>query len=63
MRRLVAGTVAKQVAKEAEKAIAPFQYALSTKAGCECITHIMQTLTDQDGEATWCQWLGSGHTI
>ena len=52
MRRLVARTMAKQVSSEVEKATAPFQYALSTKAGCECVAHIMQTLTDQDAEAT-----------
>ena len=52
MRRLVARTISKQVAKEAEQATAPFQYALSTKAGCECVAHIIQTMTDQDGEAT-----------
>ena len=32
MRRLVARTMAKQVAKKAEEATAPFQYALTTKA-------------------------------
>ena len=52
LRRLVARTMAKQVSSEVEKATAPFQYALSTKAGCECVAHIMQTLTDQDAEAT-----------
>ena len=30
----------------------PFQCALSTKAGCECVAHILQTLTDLDPEAT-----------
>ena len=48
VRRLVAKTLSKQVAKKAEKATAPFQCALSTKAGCECVTHILQALTDQD---------------
>ena len=43
MRRLVARTMAKQVAKKAEEATAPFQYALTTKAGCECVT-----ITDLD---------------
>ena len=52
IRRLVARTMAKQVAKKAEKATAPFQYALSTKAGCECIAHILQALTDRDANAT-----------
>ena len=52
LRRFVARTIAKQVAKEAEQATAPFQYTLSTKAGCECVAHIIQTMTDQDAEAT-----------
>ena len=43
--------MAKQVAKKAEKATAPFQYALSTRAGCECVAHIVQALTDQDVNA------------
>ena len=36
-RRLVARTLAQQFAKKAETATAPFQYALSTRAGCECV--------------------------
>ena len=52
VRRLVARTMAKQVAKQVEKATTPFQYALSTKAGCECIAHILQSCTDTDSDAT-----------
>ena len=52
MRRLVARTMAKQVAKKAEEATAPFQYALTTKAGCECVAHVLQTITDLDNRAT-----------
>ena len=52
VRRLVARTMAKQVAKKAEKATAPFQYALSTRAGCECVAHMVQALTDQDVNAS-----------
>ena len=52
IRRLVARTMAKQVSKQAEVATAPFQYALSTKAGCECVAHILQCATDVDPEAT-----------
>ena len=52
LRRLVARTIAKQVSKQVEAATAPFQYALSTKAGCECVAHILQTSTDLDPEAT-----------
>ena len=35
IRRLVARTMAQQLQKAVEVATAPFQYALSTKAGCE----------------------------
>ena len=52
VRRLVARTMAKQVSKQVEAATAPFQYALSTKAGCECVAHILQCVTDEDPEAT-----------
>ena len=52
VRRLVARTIAKQFAKRAEVATAPFQCGLSTKAGCECVAHIVQALTDQDANAT-----------
>ena len=42
-RRIVARTMAQQVAEAAEAATAPFQYALRTHAGTECVSHIMQT--------------------
>ena len=48
--RLVAKTMVKEVAKKVEKATAPFQYA--SKAGCECIVHILQALTDLDANTT-----------
>ena len=51
-RRLVARTIAKQISKRVEAATAPFQYALKTKAGCESVAHVLQTLTDLDPEAT-----------
>ena len=59
-RRLVARTIAKQVAEKVEAATAPFQHALSTKAGCECVAHILQTLTDLDPETTIVDRLGGG---
>ena len=31
---------------------APFQCALRTRAGCECASHVLQTLTDLDPTAT-----------
>ena len=51
-RRLVARTVAQQMGPAVEKATAPFQYALSTRAGCECIGHALQFLTQRDPSAT-----------
>ena len=52
LRRLVGRTMAKQVTKEVEAATSPFQYALSTRSGCECVTHVLQTLTELDEDAT-----------
>ena len=51
-RRVVARTMAQQVAEAAEEATAPFQYALQTRAGTECVSHIMQSLTDLDPRTT-----------
>ena len=51
LRRLVARTMAKQMAR-VEAATAPFQCALTTKVGCESVAHILQSLTDQDERAT-----------
>ena len=44
IRRVVARTVAQQVSSDVEKATAPCQYALSTRAGCECVSHVVQAL-------------------
>ena len=52
LRRLIARTIAKQVSSAVESATSPFQFALSTKAGCECVAHIIQSLTDTDAETT-----------
>ena len=43
---------AQQLGKAVEAATAPHQHALSTKAGCECIAHILQGLTGLDDRAT-----------
>ena len=43
IRRLVSRTIAQQIRT---KVTAPFQYALSTRAGCECIAHAIQAMTD-----------------
>ena len=49
---MVARTLAKQISKQVEEATAPFQCAFSTKAGCECVAHILQSLTDLGPEVT-----------
>ena len=51
-RRLVARTIARQFAEQVEVATHPFQYALSTRAGTECVAHIVQALTSFDERAT-----------
>ena len=38
--------------RSCEIATAPFQHALRTRAGCECVSHVLQTLTDLDELAT-----------
>ena len=57
LRRLVSRTVAHQI-QQVERATAPFQYALSTGAGCECIG--LQVLTDQDPQSTVLSVDGNG---
>ena len=52
VRRLVAKTIAQQIRAPVEVATAPFQHALSTRAGCECVAHALQALTDTDPRAT-----------
>ena len=37
LRRLIARTIAQQMGEAVKAATAPFQYALSTRAGCECV--------------------------
>ena len=51
-RRLIARTMAKQLGDAVMAATSPHQYALSTRAGCECIAHALQGLTELDPGAT-----------
>ena len=55
--KMVAWTLAKQISKQVEKA----KYALSTKAGCECVAHILPSLTDLRLEVTITSvgWVGA----
>ena len=52
VRRLVARSVAQQIAPAVQEATSPFEYALTTKAGGECVAHAIQSLTDLDSRAT-----------
>ena len=51
-RRGVARTLAQQSADAFEAACAPFQYALSTRAGTDCVARIVRALTELDQRAT-----------
>ena len=51
-RRLVAKTCAQLCATAFEQACVPFQYALSTRAGTECMAHGLKALTEADPLAT-----------
>ena len=51
-RRLVAKTLARQFGAAVEATCAPFQFALSTRAGVDCVGHAVRVATDQNTEAT-----------
>ena len=51
LRRVVAKTIAQQIGDQVEKSTVPFQFALKTKAGSECVAHTLRTLSELD-EAT-----------
>ena len=42
VRKLVARTMSQQLMESLQGAIAPYQYAMSTKSGCECLAHALQ---------------------
>ena len=50
--RLVATTMAQQLAPTVERATSPFQCALTTRTGGECIAHALQAFTDLDDRTT-----------
>ena len=52
IRRFTAKTNAQQLESAVNVGTAPFQYALSTRAGCECIAHALQVLTELDPDST-----------
>ena len=51
-RRVVARTIAQQFTPLAGAATHPFQHALSSRAGTECVAHIVQTLSELDPRST-----------
>ena len=51
-RRLVAKTLARQFGKAVESTCAPFQFALSTRAGTNCVGHVVRALTDENPMVT-----------
>ena len=52
LRRLVGRKLAQQLGKAVEAATSLFQYAHSTRAGSECVVHVLQALTERNSEAT-----------
>ena len=52
IRRLVARTLAKQFMDEFEAECAPFQCALSTRAGTDCVGQMLRAATDADPRVT-----------
>ena len=52
VRRLVARTMSQQLMESVQAATAPFQYAMSTKSGCEYLVHALQGLTLEKLRAT-----------
>ena len=52
LRRSVGRTLAKQFAKAFEAECSPFQYALTTRAGTDCVGHMIRAITDSDPTAT-----------
>ena len=52
LRRIVARVLAKQFMKAFEEECAPFQYALSTRAGTDCVGHMLRAATDVNTSLT-----------
>ena len=44
--------MAQQLAPQVESATAPFQYALSTRVGSECVAHVIQGLSELNPDST-----------
>ena len=59
LRRLVAQTMAQQLGPQLSVPLPPFQYALTTRAGTECIAHVVQALTDADATVLSTDGIGA----
>ena len=51
-RRLVAKCLSRQYIAEVEKVCAPFQFAMSTRAGTDCVGHAVRAMTDFNPHTT-----------
>ena len=51
-RRLVAKTLARQFMEQVEESCAPFQFALSTRAGTDCVEHAIRVVTERQPDLT-----------
>ena len=60
LRRLMARTLAKHFMKDFEQECAPFQYALSARAGTDCFGHVVRVSTDADHGLTILSMDGIG---
>ena len=50
LRRLVARTLAQTYGEEMEEACSPFQFALSTRAGTDCVGHLARAATELEDD-------------
>ena len=55
--------MAQQLGQAVEKATAPFQYALSTRAGVDCVALMVRLLTDMDEDTTVASLDGVGSPL
>ena len=63
LRRLVARTLAQQFAKKSRDGHCPFQFALSTWAGCECVSHALQSDLDESATILSVDGVGAFHLV
>ena len=63
LRRLVARTMAQQLGPAMERPTAPFQHALTTRAGTECSAHAVQALMDATHQQQCCLLMAFGRSI